>query len=165
MKQFFSIKQIHQLFILGLVLKILNVIAEITGGLFVLLSSKETLVKLIFFITQGELLEDPKDIIANYFISLPQSISLNTTHFIGIYLLSHGVIKLFLIISLLKNKLWSYLASIIVFGLFILYQIFRYFNTFSYWLLVITLFDLFVVWLVWKEYKNVKSNKLLRQDK
>ncbi len=47
-------------------------------------------------------------------------------HFMAIYLHSHGIIKLLAVGSLLKNKLWRYPLSIVVFGGFIVYQIYRF---------------------------------------
>jgi hypothetical protein len=52
--------------------------------------------------------------------------------------LSHGVVKLWLIIGLLRQKLWYYPLAAAVFGLFIVYQ---YSFTNSLWLLVLSAVD------------------------
>jgi len=161
MKLFLSKKEIHQIFIIGIILKALNAGAEIIGGFLILIISQEFIIKAVLFLTQEELTEDPKDIVANYLINSAQHFSLSTKHFIAFYLLGHGLIKLGLIIGLLKNKLWSYPLSIIIFGLFIFYQTYRYFYTRSLWLLLLTIFDLVVIWLIWLEYKNLKNKNSL----
>jgi len=57
-----------------------------------------------------------------------------------------------LVVGLLRNKLWSYPASLIVLALFILYQIYRFYYTQSAGLIVLTVFDVIVMILIWHEY-------------
>ena len=75
----------------------------------------------------------------------------------ALYLLSHGIVKLFAVVALLKNKLWGYPLSIVVFGGFVLYQIYRFTLTGAIGLIALTIFDLVVIWLIWLEYRAVKS--------
>jgi len=77
----------------------------------------------------------------------------------AIYLLSHGVIKMFAVIALLRKKLWGYPLSIAVFGGFIVYQIYRFTVTGGIGLIVLTIFDLVVIWLIWLEYRVVKLGR------
>ncbi|BCG83133.1 hypothetical protein MesoLj113b_66750 [Mesorhizobium sp. 113-3-3] len=49
---------------------------------------------------------------------LASNFSVSTQHFYAFYLLSHGIVKLALVVALLKNKLWAYPSSLIVLGLF-----------------------------------------------
>lgn len=149
--------KIHDLFLVSIILKALNAAAEIIGGILFLVISQQSVLKLIIQFTQEELSEDPKDLVANYLIKSASHFSLSAKHFIAFYLLSHGVIKLGVIIGLLKHKLWAYPTSIAVFGLFIIYQIYRYCFTHSIWLLALTIFDLIVIWLIWLEYQNIKK--------
>jgi uncharacterized membrane protein len=157
MKQFLTEKKIHLFFVAGIALKALNAALEIIGGFLIFTISQKSIVKIVLFLTQEELSEDPKDVIANYLINSAEHFSLSAKHFIAFYLLSHGILKLGVIIGLFKSKLWSYPASMAVFGIFIIYQVYRYFHTYSFWLLALTIFDLVVVWLIWHEYKNVKN--------
>jgi len=78
-------------------------------------------------------------------------------HFMAIYLLSHGVVKMFAVVALLKNKLWGYPLSIVIFGGFIVYQIYRFTLTGGIGLIALTVFDLVVICLIWLEYRAVKS--------
>lgn len=59
--------------------------------------------------------------------------------------MSHGVVKLWLIIGLLRQKLWYYPLAAAVFGLFIVYQLYRYSFTNSLWLLVLGAVDVAVI--------------------
>jgi uncharacterized membrane protein len=72
--------------------------------------------------------------------------------------MSHGIVKLLLVVELLRNKLWSYPASLIVLGLFIVYQLYRYSYTHGAGLIVLTIFDILVMTLIWHEYRLVQRH-------
>jgi uncharacterized membrane protein len=97
-------------------------------------------------------IEDPKDFVATHLLAFAQNFSIEMKQFYAFYLLSHGVIKLLLVIGLLRNKLWSYPASLVVFGLFIVYQLYRFSYTHEAGLIVLTVLDIVVIGLIWHEY-------------
>jgi uncharacterized membrane protein len=109
-------------------------------------------------LVNNELLDDPNDFLSTHFKEVLNP-SPEAQVFGGLYLLSHGVVKLFLIIGLWRNKLWAYPAAISVFALFILYQLVRFARTHSVWLLVLTVLDIIVIWLIWHEYRRVTGTK------
>jgi Predicted membrane protein (DUF2127) len=100
--------------------------------------SQHALLDLVQAITQAELAKDPRDLVANYLLHLAQNLSIGAQRFTAFFLLSHGVVKLWLIIGLLRQKLWYYPLAAAVFGLFIVYQLYRYSFTNSLWLLVLS---------------------------
>lgn len=158
-------KKTHLFFIISLLIKGLIALTEIIGGLVVyfitLISSIFPLQQLLYsfvkLLVHEELTEDPRDFIANKLLHFPQSLSISTLNFTGFYLLSHGIIKLWLIIGLLRKKLWYYPTAIVVFGLFIVYQIYRFSFTHSILLLLITAVDFLVIYLTWHEYKYLRN--------
>lgn len=75
------------------------------------------------------------------------------------YLLGHGVLKLWLIVSLLRERLWYCPISMVVFGLFIAYQLYRYTFTYSIWLLLITALDIVILGLTWHEYRFLRNRR------
>lgn len=79
--------------------------------------------------------------------------------FVALYLLSRGLIKFILIVAVLKSQLWAYPSSLIVLGLFILYQFYQIFVTQSALIFFITVFDLIVMWFIWKEYQILRSHR------
>jgi uncharacterized membrane protein len=143
----------------SLLVKSFFAIIETAGGIIFYFISQDFIINFIFIITRDELSEDPKDFIAGHLIDLSHNLLLSTQHFISIYLLFHGIVKMIAIIGLLKNKLWSFPFSISVFTLFIVYQVYRYFFSYSVWLLVLTVFDIFVVLLIYREYMIIGNNK------
>jgi uncharacterized membrane protein len=132
-------------------------LTETIGGIAFYFISQDFIINFVFTITRDELSEDPHDFIAGYFVNLSHNLLLSTQHFISIYLLLHGVIKLGVIIGLLKNKLWAYPVSIFIFSMFIVYQLYRFYFINSLWLLILTFFDMLIIWLVWQEYQKVRA--------
>ena len=146
-------KRIHQVFEASILAKGAFAIGEILGGLALALVGVGTIYRLAVLVTQSELLEDPADPIARFILDAADHLSADGKTFAALYLLSHGVIKLALIIALLRGKLWAYPASLVVFSLFIAYQIYRFTYTHSVGLVILSVFDLVVLWLVWHEWR------------
>jgi uncharacterized membrane protein len=84
------------------------------------------IIRLVGFLTQDEIAEDPHDFVANHLRHAVGHFSLGSEHFMAIYLLGHGIVKIFVVVALLRNKLWTYPAALIVFGGFVVYQIYRF---------------------------------------
>ena len=148
---------IHVSFEIGLVLKGIDGLMEIIGGVFLLFLSPNRLNWLIRLLTQHELLEDPKDKVANFLITLGSSFSIGAQHFAVFYLMSHGIIKCVLILLLWQRKLWAYPLTIVSLILFIAYQVYRYTFTQSVFLILLTVFDIIMIALTYLEYKRIKS--------
>lgn len=140
---------IREVFRFGILAKGIGATFETLVGA-LLLWSGDT-VQFVLELINNELIDDPDGFFGSHFHTL-----LAPTHegqvFGGLYLLSHGVVKLFMLVGLWLNKLWAYPASLALFSLFILYQMVRYTSTHSTWLLVLTVLDLIMMWLIWHEY-------------
>ena len=145
------------LFRSSVLLKGLDAVFEIAGGITLWLINPSFIVRWTAILTQDEIAEDPHDLVANYLRHAASHLSVSGEHFMAIYLLSHGMIKMFAVVALLKNKLWGYPLSIVIFGGFIVYQIYRFTVTGGIGLIALTVFDLVVIWLIWLEYRAVKS--------
>jgi uncharacterized membrane protein len=147
----------HKSFKIGLLLKGIDSILEIIGGILLIFMNKYRMNRIIVLLTQHELLEDPKDVIANYMIRLGSRFSISSQHFGVLYLMSHGLIKLVLVILLWQKKIWAYYLTIISLILFVFYQVYRYTITHSAWLMTLTVFDIIMIILTIIEYKRVKT--------
>jgi uncharacterized membrane protein len=156
MKKLFDEKKLHAAFEVSLVLKGAFAMAEIVAGVLTYLITPQYVFKIVQTITQTELIEDPRDFIANYLVHAAQALSVSSQDFIALYLLSHGLVKLWLIIGLWQRKHAYYPAALLLFGLFILYQMYRYSFTHSPLLLLLTVLDGVVIWLTWTEYQYLR---------
>lgn len=146
-------KTLDRFFYLTIWLKGLHAVLEIAGGAALLFTSPELILRVIALMTQDKLANDPDDFVANLLLHAAQNLSLSSERFAAYYLLSHGVVKLFLVAGLLRNRRWAYPAALAVFGAFVLYQIYRFTYTRSLGLVALTIFDLAVMWLIWREYR------------
>lgn len=151
-------RRIHQIFEVSILLKGLNALIECVSGIAVAFISTQTIANIANFLTQEELIEDPRDFVATHLLSWAQNFSVGTKNFYAFYLLSHGIVKLFLVVGLLRNKLWAYPASLIVLGLFIVYQLYRFSYTHGAGLIALTVFDVFVMFLIWHEYSLIRRH-------
>jgi uncharacterized membrane protein len=150
-------KNIYEYFRIGILLKGAVSILEIIAGALMLFARPALVNQLAMFFTRGELMEEPNDFVANQILHLAHSFSTSLEIFLAFYLLSRGVIKLFLIVALLRNKLWAYPASLIVLGLFVLYQIYQIVTLHSILIVAITAFDLVVLYFIYREYLVVRK--------
>lgn len=158
MKRIFK-KLIDNAFELGVLAKFLIGFFETMTGIFLAVSGKVLVNNIIIALTQQEISEDPKDFIANFLINAGRDLTSSAHLFAVIYLIFHGIVNIFLSVSLLKNKIWAYPWAIFGFSTFVIYQIFRYFHTYSPFLLVLTVFDIFIISVISLEYRNKKTKK------
>jgi uncharacterized membrane protein len=151
-------RRVHQIFEISVLLKGAHALIECIGGLALTFVSTSTIRGLVNALTQEELIEDPNDFVAGHLLSLAQNFTVSTQRFYAFYLLSHGLIKVFLVVGLLRNKLWAYPVSLVVLGLFIAYQLYRFSYTHGVGLIVLTVFDVIVMGLIWHEYRLVSRH-------
>ncbi len=151
-------KYAHTVFTVGMILKGANAFLEIVAGLALLVLRRADLNSFLLSLLRNEIGEDPRDAVANYLIHLARSFTLGSKYFAVLFLLSHGIVKIFLVIGLLRNKLWAYPVAIGVFGLFIFYQLYQLTYAFSYGFIALTVLDFFVILLTWHEYMRRKRS-------
>ena len=131
---------------------------ETLGGLFLLFISPDAIARWLQRLTAPELSQDPHDFFATHLLHFAHGLTRGATLFAAIYLLGHGVIKLVLVVSILRDKLWAYPWLIIVTIGFIVYQLYHIIFvhiTVSY--ILLTILDIVVVWLTWIEYGKQKQ--------
>jgi uncharacterized membrane protein len=141
-------------FRVGLFLKGLDGLLECVGGVFLLIVKPEQINAWARNLTEGELSHDPHDIIANHILRSAHDITGASLLFGAAYLLSHGIVKLVLVVEVLRNRLWAYMGLIVVTSLFVVYQVYRIIGEFSFGLFLLTIFDLVIIYLTQKEYRR-----------
>ena len=150
-------RRLHRLFQIGLLLKAAHSALEISAGIVLAVVSREALLHLARRVTQDELSLDPRDWIANTVIRSAQHLSLDQKTAASLFLLSHGVVKLFLIIAVLRNKPWAYPAFMAALGLLIAWQSYKLVLAFSIALFALTVLDALVLVLTWHEYRVMRG--------
>lgn len=150
---------LDRVFEIGIIAKGLNGVAELIGGLLLLFVTPTRLQHLAGAITQGELSEDPHDVIATHLLHTANGLTGDAVLFGAIYLLIHGLVKVVLVVALLLNKLWAYPWMIGVLLVFIGYQLYRIALHATAGLIALTVFDVVIVGLTWREYTRQRRAK------
>lgn len=149
----------HRAFEVGIILKGLNAVVEVVGGLLLLVLTPDQLQALAVRWTREELSEDPHDFIATHLLHTAGGLTGDAVLFGAAYLLTHGLVKLVLVVSLLLNRLWAYPVMIAVLLAFIGYQLYRIALHPTPGLIALTVFDAAIVALTWHEYLRQRDRR------
>jgi uncharacterized membrane protein len=148
---------LHRFFELGIIIKGLDGGVELVGGLLLVFLSPAAINRVVFFLVEGELKEDPTDLVANLLVHTTRS-AIQVRVPASVFLIGHGIVKLVLVAGLATNRLWSYPAAIVVFAGFTIYQIYQLTLQYSLFLETVTVLDLMVILLVIAEYRHMRGN-------
>jgi uncharacterized membrane protein len=149
---------VHSLFRVGVVLKGIDAALETVGGLILLLVPSDDIGQFIVTITQYQLVQTSHPLFAK---AVQKSIEVTTEHhwWAGLFLLSHGSVKLLIIIGMVLKKLWAYRVGLVVFVGLVVYQIGHILETHSAGLLILTAFDVAFIFLAWREYRRIRQKR------
>ncbi|MGL4860664.1 MAG: DUF2127 domain-containing protein [Enterobacteriaceae bacterium] len=155
--------KLHLAFLLSLLFKGMLAIVEVISGLLLWLLQGRILTLAADFINSHQashtmLSTSLGDKICNGLEQAIGEITVQGSTFTLFYLISHGVIKLWLVAGLWRNKLYYYPVAITVFSLFIVYQLYRLSVSYSLLLVLLTVIDLIVIALIWTEYRRVRHS-------
>lgn len=150
---------IRRVFQVSLWLKGAHSLLEVLGGLALAFLSHHLVVRMVTALTAAELLEDPRDLVANAARQAAEGFTTDAQTFAAWYLFSHGLIKLVLVAAVLTKQVWAYPAFIAAMIGFIIYQVYRMTFDVTFVLVAITLLDLIVLFLAWHEYGFVRRER------
>lgn len=146
-------RSVDRVFRVSVTLKGIDGALEVIGGVLLLALSPSSIDRLVRTLTQHELSQDPHDFIARHLLQATGGLRHGTTIYAGIYLLSHGLAKVAVVVAVLRGQLWAYPAMIVLLSAFIGYQLYRLYYDVTVGLTLLTIFDAFVAWLTWREYQ------------
>ena len=152
-------KWLRRLFKIGVVLKGIDGVLETIGGTVFLCLGRAALSRFVTMITRPILLEDPDDWLATSLRHAFKHLAPDAKLFGSIYLLVHGAVKIFLVISLLRGKLWAFPTAMAVLLAFMVYQGYRLSAHFSWFLVGLTALDGVILLLIWHEYLYLKHRR------
>jgi uncharacterized membrane protein len=155
---------LDRVFEVGIVLKGLDGLAELVGAALLLLVGPAGLHHWVVVLTQGELSEDPDDVVAHLLLRTSSGLDGHAVLFGAAYLLVHGLVKVVLVIALLRNRLWAYPWMVGVLLAFIAYQLYRIALSPGVGLVALTAFDALVVALTWREWRVQRAARRASAD-
>jgi uncharacterized membrane protein len=141
----------------GIAIKGFDGVLECIGGVLIWFIKPTSMNGILRFASMHDLPGKYDEIIVAQLFHLTQTLANGGKLFASMYLITHGLSKVVLVVALWLNKLWAYPLTIFVFAVFCVYQMYRYTHTHSIWLVLLTIFDLFLIYLTWREYQQKKQ--------
>jgi len=146
----------------GIIIKGLISAGELVLGFLFIFFSYDTLLRVATGLTGDELAEAPHDPLWNLVVHSFNGFTATPQIVWAVILLSHGIIKTFMIVGLMKDWLWIYPWSAAVFAGFAVYQMYQYTFAPSIFLVAITVFDVILIALILHEYKYEKRARIAK---
>ncbi len=146
------------LFRVGILLKGFNGFLEILGGVALFSVGPQFLLKVVRYVTQDEIAEDPHDLVANFLRHIATHLSISGEHLFGLFLLIDGLINIGLVVALLKRIRIAYPIATAIYATVFIYEIYRFIIHPSLGLTALATIDLIVIALVLFEYHAISSH-------
>jgi uncharacterized membrane protein len=147
----------HRVFRAGIALKGLDGVLEIVAGIFIWFVTPAFMAHVFGVLYGHEFFRDAHPAMTAHLMNASQQIAGSHRLFSSVFLLSHGITKIILVVALWMERLWAYPLVIIVFGAFCVYQIYRFIHTYSPVMVILTVFDIAVIYLAWRDYRALQS--------
>lgn len=142
---------------IGILIKGIDGLLELTGGILVLALSPQTINGITAFLTEDALQENPHSFWALRLAKAGHHLASNGHVFAAAFLLTHGLVKVVLVTCLLLNKLWAYPWALGVLGLFLVYQVYLLVTQPTFSMAFLSVLDAIIIWLVWREWQKVRA--------
>ena len=144
---------------IGIVIKGIDGILELIGGVLVLALSPQTISGITKSLTDRTLQENPHNFIATHVLHAGQHLASGHNLFAALFLLSHGLVKVVLVTCLLLNKMWAYPWALAVLVIFLLYQAYTLIVGPSFGMAFLTVLDIVIIFLVYREWQQQLREK------
>ncbi|HTH72015.1 MAG TPA: DUF2127 domain-containing protein [Candidatus Pristimantibacillus sp.] len=142
---------------IGLFIKGIDGTLELMGGIFLIAVPPSVITGFARFLTQREITDDPHDFVANHILDYGNALAHGQHLFASLFLLTHGAVKVALVIALLRQKLWAYPWALGALVLFLVYQAYLLKKGPSFGMAFLTVLDIIIIWLVWREWQKFRS--------
>lgn len=154
MPTFHAKNSLDRAFEISLLLKGIDGIVETVSGILFLFVKPQW----ILDVAHGIVGYQPHNFITRHILESAKHFDKGAAIFAALYLLSHGVVKLVLIVAILREKLWAYLGLVLLTIAFTIYQLYHLiFVRVSFSFIALTLFDFIVIYLTTVEYGRQKA--------
>jgi uncharacterized membrane protein len=141
---------------IGIIIKGIDGAFELLGGVLVLTLTPGVILRITNFFAQELLENNPHNFIGNHIETAGHHLASGQTTFAAAFLLTHGLVKVALVVCLLLNKLWAYPWAIGVLGAFLVYQAYLLITRPTFGMAFLTVLDAVIIYLVYREWKKVR---------
>lgn len=146
-------------FLAAVAIKGLDGAIESVAGAIVAVAGTQGVYNFIIRVTAPELELHPASETIHVIRHGAQGLAHASSHFVVIWLLAHGLLKLALAIELLRGKTWIFPAAVVVLGGFVGYMGYRLAGHWSPWLFAFALFDTVTIALVLNEWRAERAGR------
>lgn len=141
---------------IGLFIKGFDGAVELLGGLLLLLVPAHAVLRLTHALVDTELSSDPHSFVATHILHMGTELAKGHNAFAILFLLTHGAVKVALVVALLRQKLWAYPWALVALTAFLVYQVYLLVTKPTFGMAFLTVLDVIIIWLVQREWQKVK---------
>jgi uncharacterized membrane protein len=142
---------------IGILIKGFDGAMELLGALLLLVVPGRVINSLTHWLVDTELNHDPRDFIATHVLHFGTHLAQGHNTFAVLFLLTHGAVKVGLVLALLRQKHWAYPLALIALIAFLVYQVYLLVTQTTFGMAFLTVLDTIIIWLVWREWQKVKA--------
>jgi uncharacterized membrane protein len=99
--------------------------------------------------------------VAQYVARLDDQLAASGLVFLVIFLLSHGLVKIVLVVCLLKKIVRVYPGALAILSAFLIYQLYVFLRDPGIGMALFCILDVAIIWLVWREYRVLLQEKVV----
>lgn len=147
---------VDRAFRISLFIKAFDGTLQLIGGSLLFFVEPQELGRWMNFLTRHLFSTNPNNVIAHWLHHQAETLSVDTTLLVSLYMLSHGVIKLGLVYGLLREKLWVFPFAFVGFGAILSIEIYRILFHFFWGVCILMAFDTFVLTMVILEFRKLR---------
>jgi uncharacterized membrane protein len=149
----------HRAFEIGIFFKALDGVLECIGGALIWFVTPALLGVIFHSLYGHEIFRVTGEQSGFHFQAASEKLASGSKLFPSLFLISHGITKIVLVVAIWMDELWAYPLMILIFGGFSVYQIYRLAHTHSLLLALLTLIDIAIVILTWREYQEQRRKR------
>jgi uncharacterized membrane protein len=143
---------------IGILIKGFDGTMELLGALFLLAVPSSAITHLTHFLVDTELNHDPNNYLATHILHFGTHLAQGHNTFAILFLLTHGAVKVGLVVALLRQKLWAYPFALVALSVFLVYQIYLLVTQATFGMAFLTVLDVIIIWLVWREWQKIRGH-------
>lgn len=143
----------------SLIIKGIDGVLEVIAGILLALLTPRRMGWLVHLVTTRELLEDPRDLLANKLLLILSHFTPHAHVVWTFFLLSHGLIKIILAWQLLRGRMWVYPYAIALLLGLMVFQVTQIILHHSPLLTAFTLLDAIIIVLACYEYSKRRRKR------
>lgn len=151
----------HRGFVIGVIWKGIEGLFELVMAVALNFIRLETIRGTLVEFSLRHLTYDPEDWFAGHVLHMAQQISLSQKIFTTLYLFAHGVLRIFMFVTLIKKRPWAFPVSIVLLLLFFVFQLLHLLHHFSLGLAVLSTVDPALAVLVYMEFRRLYPHRSL----